>query len=109
MDKVTKQSSPQDFGIPKQYRDDDGRIIHWPRRKNRKHQLNILRYLVTKFEVDRSYTEREVNDILKAYHTFEDWAMLRRELFVLGWMNRESNGTNYTRVARTLEDMQVNR
>ncbi len=98
-------TSPDDFGIPKQYADAQGRIIHWPRRKNRKYQLNILRYLLTKFELDRIYTEKEVNDILCEYHTFEDWAMLRRELFVLGWMNRELNGTDYQRVARIVDDM----
>jgi|GEM_PF-1282844 len=96
---------PVDFNIPKQYYDADGRIIHWPRRKNRKYQLDILRYLLTKFELDRTYTEMETNDILRAWHTFEDWAMLRRELFVLGWMDRELDGSNYQRVARTVADM----
>lgn len=98
-------TTPADFNIPEQYADEHGRIIHWPRRKNRQHQLNILRYLLTKFELKRTYTEREVNDILRAHHTFEDWAMLRRELFVLGWMDRELNGTDYERVARTVDEM----
>lgn len=106
MTDITQASTPQDFDIPKQYVDEQGRIIHWPRRKNRNYQLNILRYLLTKFELDRVYTEREFNDILKAYHTFEDWAMLRREMYVMGWINREKNGANYERVARTVEDMQ---
>ena len=33
------------------------------------------------FEAGRIYSEREVNDLLKAHHTFGDWALLRRELF----------------------------
>ena len=99
-------SVPEDFQIPKQYVDKEGRIAHWPRRKHRQHQLNILRYLLSQFELDRTYTESEVNAILRQHHTFEDWAMLRRELFVLGWMNRELNGTAYQRVARTIEEMQ---
>lgn len=99
---------PADFDIPPQYTDEVGRIIHWPRRKNRHHQLNILRYLLTKFELDRTYTEKEVNSILRQYHTFKDWAMLRRELFVLGWMDRQLNGTDYQRVARTVDEMTPN-
>jgi hypothetical protein len=98
-------SVPTDFDIPKQYIDKEGRIIQWPKRKKRKLQLNILRFMAHQFELDRIYTEREVNDILKTYHTFEDWALLRRELYELGWMTRELNGTEYRRVAKTLEDM----
>ena len=98
-------NSPADFDIPKQYIDKQGRIILWPRRKKRYRQLNILRFMLHQFELDRVYTEREVNDILKAHHTFEDWALLRRELYELGWMTRESNGTAYRRVAKTIEDL----
>ena len=98
-------SVPTDFDIPKQYIDKEGRIIQWPKRKKRKLQLNILRFMAHQFELDRIYTEREVNDVLKAHHTFEDWALLRRELYELGWMTRELNGTEYRRVAKTLEDM----
>lgn len=99
-------SSPQDFDIPQQYIDKVGRIAQWPRRKKRAIQLNILRFMVHQFEMDHVYTEREVNDILKAHHTFEDWALLRRELFELGWMTREPNGTHYRRIAQTLDEMQ---
>lgn len=98
-------SLPTDFDIPKQYIDKNGRICHWPRRKKRADQLNILRYLVHQFELGHVYTEREVNDILKAHHTFEDWAMIRRELYELGWMSRERNGTAYRRIAKTLDEM----
>ncbi len=98
-------SLPADFDIPKQYIDEQGRITQWPKRKKRKLQLNILRYMAHQFELDQIYTEREVNDILKAHHTFEDWALLRRELYELGWMTRELNGTDYRRIAKTREDM----
>ena len=96
---------PSDFNIPKQYIDQNGRIFHWPRRKKRAMQLNILRYMAHQFELDRTYTEREVNDILKTYHTFEDWAMLRRELFELRWFTRVPDGTAYRRIAKTQDDM----
>lgn len=92
---MTKTAS--EYEIPKQYIDAEGRISHWPRRKKRDEQMKILRYLVQFFDTGTTYTEREVNDILKAHHTFEDWAMLRRELFELGWLGREKNGTSYWR------------
>lgn len=99
-------SLPADFNIPKQYIDEQGRIKMWPQRKKKRElQLNILRYMACQFELDRVYTEREVNDILKAHHTFEDWAILRRELVELGWMSREANGTDYRRIATSLEQM----
>lgn len=103
--KNTMAHLPADFDIPKQYVDTNGRIAIWPRRKKRALQLNILRYLLHYFELERIYTEREVNDILKSHHTFEDWAMMRRELFELGWLTREKNGTNYRRLAETVDDM----
>jgi len=98
-------SLPADFDIPKQYVDEQGRIKHWPRRKKRAQQLNILRYMTHQFELGKVYTEREVNDILKAHHTFDDWAMIRRELYELGWMTRERNGTEYRRVAKSVAEM----
>lgn len=79
------------------YLDDDGRITRWPGKKHVADQEVILAYLADKFEVGRNYTEREVNAILKQYHTFADWALLRRELFERGYLNRLADGTQYWR------------
>jgi hypothetical protein len=35
------------------------------------------------------YTEKEVNAILKQYHTFEDRALLRRELYDKRYFDRK--------------------
>ena len=83
------------------YADAEGRIINWPGKKHRDLQLLILNYLVEKLEVGREYTEREVNDVLKQWHTFEDWAMLRREMFELGLLNRAKDGSKYWRTPQT--------
>lgn len=63
----------------------------------RKQRVIVLQHLMTWFDPDRSYEEREVNDILRRAH--EDVATLRRELVDYGYMTRE-RGT-YT-VSRSL-------
>ncbi|MEM6280624.1 MAG: DUF2087 domain-containing protein [Chloroflexota bacterium] len=77
------------------YMDDADRITRWPTRKNKSDRALVLAYLATKFEAGTTYTEREVNDVLKQWHTFEDWALLRRELYEGGYLNREKDGSAY--------------
>jgi hypothetical protein len=61
------------------------RIIQIP--TGHKRLLVVLRWLVEKFEVDRRYTEKEVNEIILIHH--EDYAALRRELVDWHFMARE--------------------
>jgi hypothetical protein len=75
--------------------DAEGRMLRWPSKVAQK--TAVLEYLVTKFEFDRTYNEPEVNAILKAWHVFSDWALLRRELCVNGLLDRTANGSSYTR------------
>ena len=42
----------------------EGIIIRWPKKKEEK--LAVLKYLITKFETGRKYSELEVNMIIKA-------------------------------------------
>jgi hypothetical protein len=83
------------------YVDSEGRVKEWPGKKKRDVQLAILAYLADKFETGRTYTEREVTALLRQWHTFEDWALLRREMFELGLLNREKDGTSYWRTPNT--------
>lgn len=73
--------------------DDDGRLIIWPAKH--KTQRRVIDYLARKFEHGREYTEKEVNFVLMDWHKFGDWALLRRELFSQGYMNRERDGSRY--------------
>jgi len=73
--------------------DGDGRLTQWPTRQ--KVQRMAIGYLATKFDTDREYREREVNEVLVAWHTFGDWALLRRLLFDWCYMDRERDGTRY--------------
>ena len=61
----------------------------------RKKRWVILRWLAARFDLERRYTEREVNEIIKRHH--EDASTLRRELVGGGLMGRE--GGVYWRVA----------
>jgi hypothetical protein len=53
----------------------------------RKKRVIVLQHLAAEFDPDRSYPEREINDMLKAAH--DDYATLRRELVDYGLMTRE--------------------
>ncbi|MGL4338201.1 MAG: metalloregulator ArsR/SmtB family transcription factor [Turicibacter sp.] len=54
---------------------------------SRKKRLIILKWLVNKFNFGRSYTEKEVNEIIKLYHP--DSATLRREFIGYQLMKRD--------------------
>jgi len=77
--------------------DERGRVADWPHKKHEDQQLAIRLYLADKFEFDREYTEKEVNDLLNEWATFGDWALLRRELFMYGLLGRYKDGSKYWR------------
>ena len=52
----------------------------------------------SRFVVRRQYTEKEVNLILNAHHTFGDPATLRRELVNMKLMGRKSDCSQYWKV-----------
>ena len=60
-----------------------------------KKQLFALCYLASKLEHGRQYTESEINDILNQWHTFGDWAALRRDLCDRHFLGREPDGSRY--------------
>ncbi len=57
----------------------------------------VVRYVLDAFEVDRRYSEKEVNAIIARYHA--DTAAIRREMVEQGWMARAADGGTYWRVA----------
>jgi hypothetical protein len=64
----------------------DDRLTQIPARF-KKRQV-ILRWLVNKFEFDRRYSERQVNEIIQRHHP--DYASLRRYLIESRLMQREN-------------------
>jgi hypothetical protein len=77
----------------KRYIDNSGKIVQLPQKQKMRYAL--LEYLAEKFESNRNYTEREVNDICNKWHTFGDYFILRRELVDNGLLSRELDGSRY--------------
>jgi hypothetical protein len=76
--------------------DDAGRMTRWP------HKYSVQRLalwvLWMQFESRRVYTEREVNAVLKAWHTWGDHVTLRRELINDRLLTRKSDGSQYRKL-----------
>jgi hypothetical protein len=85
--------------IARRYLDHDGRVTLLPSKRSRK--LPVLAYLVGHFEAEVTYTELEVNGILTTLHTFGDHALLRRELYECGFLDRTPDGSRYWRTPET--------
>jgi hypothetical protein len=79
--------------------DADGRLVRWPTK--RPQRMLVLHYLRDRFAPDQVYSEAEVNELLKRWHTFEDWALLRRELVDRGYMIRDTAGHEYQVVGQS--------
>jgi hypothetical protein len=76
--------------------DETGKIKAWPSKSIKK--MEVLKYLATKFEIDKMYTEKEVNEIITNNHTFNDYFLLRRELIDHKLLNRTPNGAQYWKI-----------
>jgi len=68
-------------------------VIKWPAKSSK--QIIVLEWLSTKFDSGKFYTENEVNKILNNHHDFEDLALLRRELYMKNFLDREPDGSKY--------------
>ena len=73
-----------------------GEIIRWPKKPPEKEI--IIKYLSTKFESEKKYTEKEINGIIDKYHLFNDTPLLRRELVSRGFLAREDDGSVYWKI-----------
>lgn len=58
--------------------------------RKEKHKLVVLREIAKRFELDRSYDEKEVNQILKT--AYDDYATLRRYLIEYSFLARKPDG-----------------
>jgi len=85
--------------VLKAYLNADGTLKQIPMEK--KKMLIILNFIVDVFEFDATYTEKEVNTILRRFNP--DTAALRRYLVDHGFMAREGDGSKYWRVKKETE------
>jgi predicted transcriptional regulator len=83
-----------DNKVVKDYARRDGSLKTLP--SQRKKLEAILRYVIRAFDMEKRYSEKQVNEILARYHA--DTATLRRELVGFGLMQREGGGGEYWRV-----------
>ncbi|MEK4628398.1 MAG: DUF2087 domain-containing protein [Solibacillus sp.] len=58
-----------------------------------KKKIVILQHIIKRFDEQKNYTEKEVNEILKGVH--DDFVSLRRNLIEYGFMLRSDDGANY--------------
>jgi hypothetical protein len=82
--------------------DQQGRLMRWPVKYSV--QKLVMWVLWTRFDAKRSYTEPEVNAILKAANLFFDHATLRRELINHRLMSRQSDCTDYRKLPARPDD-----
>jgi hypothetical protein len=73
--------------------DELGRLKRWPVKYSV--QRMMLWGLWMRFDSRRRYSEREVNELLKAWHLFGDHCTLRRELVNMKLLGRKSDGSEY--------------
>lgn len=83
-----------DKKVIRDYSRPDGSLKTLP--SQRKKLEAILRYVVQAFDMEKRYSEKQVNEILARYN--EDTATLRRELVGFRLMEREGGGGEYWRV-----------
>jgi hypothetical protein len=73
--------------------DDKGRIVRWPKKKLEKYA--VLLYLHQKMTIGKIYSEKEINEIILQWHSFGDYALLRREMFDNYLLERTKDGKEY--------------
>ena len=71
-------------------------IIRWP--KKRSDQNLVIEWLSKKFKIEKKYSEKEINKIIKNYHLFEDIPLLRRELISKKYLRRKDDGSEYWKI-----------
>jgi len=82
--------------VPRELRpflDREGRLRQWPSKQKTQRMAAAL--LAARVEPGRVYNEGQINEFLLEWHTFGDWALLRRVLFDWGYLDRESDGSRY--------------
>ncbi len=73
--------------------DSAGRLVRLPNKLSV--QQMAMWWMWTQFAVRRKYSEKDVNQVLNAHHTFGDQATLRRELINMKLMGRKSDCSEY--------------
>lgn len=73
-----------------------GRLQRWPSR--RAEQIVVLWVLWSFMPGGTQFCEAEINSMLRDWHDFDDYVLLRRDLCDLGLLQRTPDGRVYRRV-----------
>jgi len=68
-------------------------IVRWPKKLSDKQF--VIEWLSAKFKFEKQYSEKEINKIIKEHHSFNDIALLRRELISKKFLGRKNDGSIY--------------
>jgi hypothetical protein len=82
--------------------DERGRLIRWPVKFSV--QRLVMWTMWTRFDAKRTYTEKEVNAVLKEANNFGDHVTLRRELINHQLMSRKSDCSEYHKLPARPDD-----
>jgi len=80
--------------------DAKGRLQRWP--SKRADRLLVLWVVWWQLPDDRQMSEAEVSAMLKGWHDYEDYALLRRELVDLDLMRRTPDGKVYRKIGKNM-------
>jgi len=86
------------------YRDESGKFARFPGRKQKKKQQLMLSFFLEQFDPDKTYSEKEVNELLNQHHSFNDPASLRRMMIGHQMLARTKDGQQYWVVGEKTEN-----
>jgi hypothetical protein len=97
---VEPEARPDEARVMKTLRvfDSEGQLVRWPGKRSQ--QELCLWFLWSKIPRGTSYSERGISELLKTFHTFGDPARLRRDMFDLGLVRRNRDGSDYRRIEK---------
>lgn len=95
-----QEAGPDEARVLKTLRvfDRTGQIVRWPTKRSQ--QELCLWFLWSKIPRGRTFSEREISEFLNGLHLFGDAALLRRDLFDLGLVQRKRDGSDYRRIEK---------
>lgn len=77
----------------KNFYDSEGKLTQYP--PKRPMRIIALAKIAEKFEKDKIYTEKEVNEIIRNSISFSDIEIIRREMFQYRFIGRLRDGSQY--------------
>lgn len=78
--------------------DATGRLQRWPTKRS--DQIVVLWVVWSQLPDNTRMDEAEISSLLMRWHDYEDYALLRRELFDLGLVQRTQTGSVYRKAGR---------